>query len=137
MTVTAEMMAADSAIEGERFRMTLDEYYASKELDRTAKLQAMDPKKRKNLIHKKKRYPDIAERQRAYSREYNAAHKAEKAAYQKKWKREHTEQIKAYSAAWKETNKARVSAYNRQYRLEHIEEIKERERKKNFSAHGE
>lgn len=131
--ITAEMISADAEIDGELFRMTLDEYRASKELDREATLQVMDPKKRANLMRKQKRYPEIAERQRAYSRKYNAAHKSEKAAYQKKWRQEHAEQVKAYNAAWKASNKEHVSEYNRKYRIEHLAEIKERERKRNFS----
>lgn len=99
--------------------MTLDEYRLSRELDREAKLQVMEPRKRANLVHKQKRYPLIAEQQREYSRNYNREHAAEKAEYNRQWKEDNREQVAAYNAAWRATNRERVAAYNREYAQSH------------------
>lgn len=100
-------------MEVEACRMTLEEYHASKELDRAAKLQTMGPKARRDSERKRKKYLEYPDRQREYSRAYNAAHREEKLEYARRWRAAHADEVKAYNAAWKASNPERVREYNK------------------------
>ena len=118
-----ELRRADEELDAE-YTQTQEEIVASRKRDRKAKLQAMEPGKRKiaerNAAYYEANKDKIAERNAAY----REANKDKIAEYQAAYYEANKDKIAERNAAYREKNRAAYNAYQREYQRKRREEKK-------------
>ena len=105
----AEMAAADAEIEAS-FCLEQSDIDRSRDLDRTARFEALPPEKRK-----------VAAQQKAWYE----ANREKVAAQQKAWYEANREKVAAQQKAYREANREKVNTYMREYMRERRRRVKE------------
>ena len=100
----AEMAAADAEIEAS-FRLEQADLDRSRDLDRQAHFDGLDPEKRR-----------VAAQQKAY----REANKDKVAAQQKAYREANKDKVAAQQKAYREANREKYNAYMREYMREYM-----------------
>lgn len=135
----AEMAAADAEIEA-TFRLTNEDLALCARLDKAAKAERLDSRRRNESDRQKAWYAANRAKVRAKQKAYKEANREKIAAQQKVYRAANREKLSDLQKAWYQANRERVLAKQKEYQeanRERIAEYQRAYRRRRAAAHGE
>lgn len=135
----AEMAAADAEIEA-TFRLTNEDLALCARLDKAAKTERLNNRRRKESDRQKAWYAANRAKVRAKQKAYKKANREKVAAQKKVYRAANREKELERGRAWYQANRERVLAKQKEYReanRERIAEYQRAYRRRRAAAHGE
>lgn len=135
----AEMAAADAEIEA-TFRLTNEDLALCARLDKAARAERLDSRRRKESDRQKAWYAANRAKVLAKQKAYKEANREKIAAQQKVYRAANREKISDLQKAWYQANRERVLAKQKEYQeanRERIAEYQRAYRRRRAADHGE